>query len=517
MNPAPFFPLLDRLRPWLAGIVLVGLATLPFAGSLSDRRLWDDAHYVFDNPTLADRAHGVARIWAGDFLMDYYPVPQTVLWAEYGRFGQHPLGYRVANILLHAGGAIAVWWAARSWRLSWPWLVAAVWACHPTHCDAVCWIAQHKSTVATIFFATAAALAAKPAAWHALAVVAHGLACLSKTDAVMLPAVLITLELWRPHDSPRASARALTLRILPYAVVSLVTAAGAANFMATRVVTTPIELGTPVERLLKAGWAICFYVADTVWPVRLAAAYPLPEIRADDPAAWLPLTAVGIAAGMLGIAAWRGRPAAARGITAGAGAFVALLTPVLMILPQGFFRFSLVADRYLHLPLLAAAALAAAGCAAIAERSGRRISGVLAAGGLVVLLVAVTALHAPAYRSEETLWRGAIAAQPRAWFPYHGLGTTLLNEGGDATAAIPLLETAAAMHGTHPVTWFNLGLALIETGRPRKGREMLARAVALEPRYAVARRALEELDRRLDADGPTAAGGVREPAGAPAP
>jgi hypothetical protein len=46
----------------LAGFVLVCLATIPFAGSVSDRRLWDDPHYVFDNPTLADRSHGLARI-----------------------------------------------------------------------------------------------------------------------------------------------------------------------------------------------------------------------------------------------------------------------------------------------------------------------------------------------------------------------------------------------------------------------------------------------------------------------
>ena len=329
----------EHLRPWVAGAVLLCLATLPFAGSVSARRLWDDSHYVFDNPTLQDRVHGVARIWAGEFLMDYYPVPQTVLWAEYGWFGEDARGYRVANILLHAVGAIAVWWAAATWRLPWPWLMAALWACHPAHCDAVCWISQHKSTVAAIFFATALALAAKPAAWLPLAVCAHGMACLSKTDAVTLPAVLVALELYRRRsdDSLAGTARSLVPRILPFAVVSLVTAAGAARFMASRVVTTPIDLGSPLERLLKAGWAVCFYVADTVWPVRLAAAYPVPELRADDPVAWVPLASVVAAVAGLSVLASRGRSPAARAALAGSGAFIAMLAPVLMILPQGFF------------------------------------------------------------------------------------------------------------------------------------------------------------------------------------
>jgi len=490
----------EHLRPWVAGAVLLCLATLPFAGSVSARRLWDDSHYVFDNPTLQDRVHGVARIWAGEFLMDYYPVPQTVLWAEYGWFGEDARGYRVANILLHAVGAIAVWWAAATWRLPWPWLMAALWACHPAHCDAVCWISQHKSTVAAIFFATALALAAKPAAWLPLAVCAHGMACLSKTDAVTLPVVLVALELYRRRsdDSLAGTARSLVPRILPFAVVSLVTAAGAARFMASRVVTTPIDLGSPLERLLKAGWAVCFYVADTVWPVRLAAAYPVPELRADDPVAWVPLASVVAAVAGLPVLASRGRSPAARAALAGSGAFIAMLAPVLMILPQGFFRYSLVADRYLHLPLLAAAALAAGGAAALATVAGRRQTITLAAVVLALCVVA-TARHAPAYRSEESLWRAAIAAQPRAWYPYHGLGTALLNEGSDTAAAVPWLEKAAARHGEHPVTWFNLGLALIESGRPADARPALVRAVTLEPDYGLAKRVLQELDRRLGA------------------
>jgi hypothetical protein len=157
-------PVADPLRRWAAGVVLVCLATLPFAGSVSNQRLWDDSHYVFDNPTLEDRGTGLARIWAGEFLMDYYPVPQTVLWAEYGVFGQDAGGYRIANIVLHAVGVLAIWWGAVAWRLPLPWLLAAVWACHPAHCDAVCWISPHKSTVAAVFFAVALALAAKPVA-----------------------------------------------------------------------------------------------------------------------------------------------------------------------------------------------------------------------------------------------------------------------------------------------------------------------------------------------------------------
>jgi hypothetical protein len=85
-------------------LMLVALATLSFADSPSHERLRDDTHHVFDNPTLADRQRGLERVWRGEFVMDYYPVTQGVLWIEYGSFGGAVPPYRVANLLLHAAG-----------------------------------------------------------------------------------------------------------------------------------------------------------------------------------------------------------------------------------------------------------------------------------------------------------------------------------------------------------------------------------------------------------------------------
>ena len=69
----------DRLRGLIGGLFFCGfalccLAVVPFLPSVSQEQLWDDPHYVFDNPPVADRDRGLGRIWSGEFLMDYYPV-----------------------------------------------------------------------------------------------------------------------------------------------------------------------------------------------------------------------------------------------------------------------------------------------------------------------------------------------------------------------------------------------------------------------------------------------------------
>lgn len=47
-----------RLRELIGGLLLCCLAVVPFLPSVSQERLWDDPHYVFDNPPVADRDRG---------------------------------------------------------------------------------------------------------------------------------------------------------------------------------------------------------------------------------------------------------------------------------------------------------------------------------------------------------------------------------------------------------------------------------------------------------------------------
>jgi hypothetical protein len=511
---------------WLArGLVLCGLATIPFLPSISAERLWDDPHYVFENPPVADRERGLARIWAGEFLMDYYPVAQTAIWAEYGLFGDDARGFRLANIFWHAVGGCAAWWAARAWRLPGAWWLAALWAVHPTNVDAVAWISQHKATIAAVFFMLAAGafahgleaaheargaygLDGRRLGWYALALACHVAGCLSKTDAVMLPPLLTILEVWWwplvTADSRTLAARlpAIARRQLPFYAVSAGAAVVAMKFMRERTLQSPLDLGPPLDRVLDACWAVCFYLADVVWPANLAATYPVGDLPAGEATSWLwPALLVGLCA-----IAWAARRYDRGAAMAALAAFTILLVPVLFIVPQGFFQYSLVADRYLHLPLLAPAAVAAAALTLWADAARRRGCGAasLLPGALLIMtLAAVTWRHAADYRDERALWSAAMAAQPRAWYPHFGLGAHLLWDRHDAAAAIPPLTESCRRKPDFAKGHFVAGLAVTPT-RPADARRHLADAIAVEPEYVMAWLALGECCVRLnDLDGAT--------------
>jgi hypothetical protein len=197
--------------------------------------------------------------------------------------------------------------------------------------------------------------------------------------------------------------------------VSAAAAVVAMKFMRERTLQTPLDLGPPLERLLDACWAICFYLSEVFWPTNLAASYPVGDLRPDDAAAWIwPGLIAGLAA-----AGWLVRRRDQGATLAALAAFVSLLVPVLFVVPQGFFQYSLVADRYLHLPLLAPAALVAAGLVAVdGNWAGGRLRAVwgwvvpgwVAPGwGIGVALLAVLGVstwrHAADYRNERATGR----------------------------------------------------------------------------------------------------------------
>jgi protein O-mannosyl-transferase len=515
-------PAVTRITMTLRGVLLCWLAVIPFIQSASDEWLWDDPHYVSENPTIADSDRGLARIWAGEFLMDYYPVAQTAVWLEYRLFGGDPRWFRVAMIVWHACGALAVWWAAASWRLPRGWWLAAIWAVHPINVDTVCWVSQHKSVVAAFFFAIAAgafgrnAMAAheRSHGWYALAIACHAAACFSKSDAVMLPPLLSILEAWwRPlatGDSRPLANRlpAIARRQWPLYAVSALAAVVAMKFMRERTLRAPLDLGPPLERVLDACWAICFYLSDIVWPVNLAAAYPVGDLRPNDASAWIwPGLIAGLAA-----AGWLVRRHDRGATLAALAAFVSLLVPVLFVVPQGFFQYSLVADRYLHLPLLAPAAVVAAGLAAVNRgRVGGRLRAVwgwvapgwVIGAALIAMLGVITWRHAADYRNERAMWQAAIVAQPRAWYPHFGLGAHLLLDRQDAAAAIGPLQESCRRKPGFAKGHFVAGLALAPT-RPADARRHLADAIAVEPEYVMAWLAMGECCVRLgDMDGAT--------------
>ena len=489
------------MPPTRAGrpLLLLAAAVLPFLPSLSGGPLWDDDHYVFANPVVHNSRTGLIEAWQGRHLMDYYPVTHSLFWLEWQAFGDRPLGFRIVSCGLHAIGSLLVWHLLRQFQLPGAFLAAVVWATHPVQVDAVCWISQQKSLLSALL-ATGAVLAygryrQTPAPscgrWYATALGLHALACLSKTDAVMLPGVLLLLETFGWFGEADRScwswkqAKTAMPRMLPFFAISAAAGVLAIVFMNSRVVTSPIDLGSPSNRLLKAVWAYSFYWLDFLTPFNLAAVYPEPVLPRDAVIAATVLTAG------TGLLLWL-LPRQRAGVLLVGLLVGCLLLPVLYIAPQGFYKCSPVADRYLRLPLVVMAAGTVAAGTGLVPRRWHALAGLVTIG----VLASLTWFHATDYRSETLMWRAAIRNQPEAWYPHYGLAGRLLFDDGDPDGAAA--EAAIALEGNADFPPLLLVAGLAAAGREdfAAAEQHLSRAIAVEPAFEVARQALAEVHRR---------------------
>ncbi len=110
-------------KPWLLPVLLVVLTFVVYLPALQCGFIWDDDYYVTENRALRS-LDGLGRIWVEPGTTpQYYPLVFTTFWGEYHLWRLQPLGYHLANILLHTLNAVLLWCVlrrldirARGWR-----------------------------------------------------------------------------------------------------------------------------------------------------------------------------------------------------------------------------------------------------------------------------------------------------------------------------------------------------------------------------------------------------------------
>ena len=488
---------------------LVFLATLlAYGPALRAGFVWDDDAHV-TKPALQS-LHGLGRIW-GELgaTQQYYPVLYSAFWLEHRLWGDSPVGYHVANVLLHATaaclfGLVLLWWGAPAAGTEGrmvgadrsrahatrcvtdlPLFAALIFALHPVSVESVAWIAEQKNTLSTVFYLLAALTylewreglptkAARPYLyWVAFALFV--LAVLSKTVAATLPAALLVVAWWRRG---RLAAKEDVVPLLPW----LAFGAGAGLFSAWVERTyigaqgAVFALGF-VDRCLVAGRAACFYLRELFWPVNIAFIYPRWSV--DAAAAWQYLFPLG-AIGALAIC-WlvRGR---SRGPLAAALFFVGSLFPTLGSFNVYAFAFSYVADHWQYLANLGIIAAVAAGLAALPW--SRRIAG---AGGaaLLALLAVLTWRQCRMYDNVETFYRTILAGNPAAWMAHDNLGVVLAHSGR-LPEAVEHYREALRLKPDSAEIYHDLGTALTQTGQVPEAIADYEQALRLQPAYAEA-------------------------------
>ncbi len=462
------------------GLLVIG-SYLPafFAGFVWDDRIFTGARAVRD-------WSGLRPIWLSPSEIEneahYWPLVYTTFWLEHKLWGYAPAGYHVVNVLLHLANTLLLWRLAGRLAVPGAWLLAAVFAVHPLHVESVVWVMERKDVLSGLFY-LAAFLAfvrfaeetrpRRARRHYLLALGLFGLALLSKSIVVTLPAALLIRQWWKEGRATGAGLLALA----PFFALGLAAAAADVAFSASR---EPLSLGySMVERGLIAAHALWFYAGKLLWPADLIVIYPHWEVSAADPGAWGYLAA----AAALAAALWLLRHRIGRGPLAGALFFAVTLSPVLGFVDYGYMQFSFVADRYQYLAGIGVMAVLTGAAAHGAGRlpGGWRKGAAGGAAAVLVLLGTLTWRQADLYRDGVTFFGHIVAHNPTAREAHRNLGEALTTQGRweEALAAFHIAEELAP---EDPREHSNIGAALIMLDRLDEAEEPLRRALELDPR-----------------------------------
>jgi hypothetical protein len=284
-------------------------------------------------------------------------------------------------------------------------------------------------------------------------------------------------------------------------------------------------------RLATSGPLLVRTIRHALLPHGLDVFYDVP-VRTDplEPVVLLSWGALLAGAGFL--LAWSRRMP---GLAFGAGWFTLAILPVSGL--PGLLYPSLMADRYLYLPLIGAVIALAGGVSVAMRRIPSSLGRAGTVAGLVVLAwsASLTAGRLPSWRDSVTLWERARAAAPRNhWVlnelavayglqgrlsesrqlleDLYGLGdrtSRLFNNmarvhylQGDLDQAEDLLRRALAFHPTDSTAMANLGEIHIRRGRPGPAAWVLGEALRHNPFNSKARHYLNFLLRDAPAAGP---------------
>jgi tetratricopeptide (TPR) repeat protein len=412
---------------------------------------YDDDRYVYANPHVRAGLSAAGLRWALTTFeqANWHPLTWLSHMADVSLFGLRPAGHHATSLLVHIGAAVLLLAVLEAmtgalWRSA---FVAALFALHPLHVESVAWVAERKDVLAGFFWmATLAAWTSyvrHPGPGRYLAAFcccALGLA--AKPVLVTLPIVLVLLDFW-PLGRWRPGAAGAAGRLLQEKVplLALALCSGAVTLLAQErggALKTLVEYPFEV-RLANALLSCVAYLAQTVWPARLAVFYPHPG------AAAVSLKAGGAALLLAGATLFCLRRVSIRPCLAvGWLWYLVTLAPMLGLIQAGA---QARADRYTYLPLV----------------------------GIFLMVAWGGPMLVPAFRFREAfLGAAAVLAVSGSLVVAHGQ----VRHWRDS---VSLFEHALQVTRGNYIAHDNLSGALDEAGRKREGLLHALEALRLQP------------------------------------
>jgi len=476
---------------------LLGLVTfVVYSGSLSFDFVWDDWPQIVNSPIIRTwsnlpRAFG-SDLWYHVARHQVYYRPLFVAWSmlNYTLFGLRPWGWHLGAVLLHVGAVLAVFWLARRLGLEY-WtaaLAALIFALHPVHIEPVTWISAASDTMVTMFSALAFAAflngrdpqRKKNTAWWLASLALLACALLTKEMAVMFSA-LVAIYAWlypvEGKASPGQRVLGAAMEAAPYAVVTLVYA-----LLRRHALLQATAQFDPSHGMMDVGRTLplvmSIYLRQLLLPVGITGLYYTPYVTGAFLGQVVAPAAV-LGAALVGVWYWNRR--SGNSIVAFAGLWLLVgLAPALYL--RNFSNGDFVRDRYMYLPSIGFAILAATGLRQLPSIKGWSAPAVQACAVLVLC-----GGYACASIAQQVYWANDLMVLLRGQSLYPENPYTMLglakeySQRGAHDRAIALAQAVVRDHPEYGYGPLALAEVYIHAGRFEEGRVWLDR---VNPDYA---------------------------------
>ena len=508
-------------RYFLGAVAILLLALVAYWPLHTAGYIWDDGGWLVHNH-FVHHWRGLWNIWFNPHdSIQYYPMVFTAFNIQWHIWGGNAFGYHLLNIIMQAVDAIFLWRILKALNLRSAWIAAAIWAIHLVQVETVGWVVEQKSLLSALFLfpailawtgfadlqgnrvADTPFLTGRQWRVYALATLLFILALCSKTDACIVPVVLLFVLVWKRGTIKTRDV----LLLVPWMIFGFLAA----------LMTIHIEHGqagakghgfqfTIAQHLIIAGKDLWFYPFKLFWPWPMMAVYPRWHI--SHVAAWewiFPITAFAIPLVLLAISNKIGR-----------GAFVAVCVYGLMISPLlGFIAFytemyTFVADHYQYLACIGIIVLATEVAAGIFSRLGSvenaaeemvpptdgqktSVAAVTDGGigrwlGMAVSALVLLALGTMTWAQSEIytpplrVWTHNIKCNPDCWLAMERVGVHEYGKG-HVSAALVLFQRANELsHGNNLIVNSNLGDVYRHLGQYAKAIPYYRRSLAVAAR-----------------------------------
>jgi protein O-mannosyl-transferase len=416
----------------------------------------DDYFYLVDNAHLHS-GWDWATIWWSFRAFNYanwIPLTWLSYALEYPFFGSNPAGYHTVNILLHALDVVLLFWVLKraTGRGGRSFMVAALFALHPMNVEPVVWIAERKTVLSMVFFL----LALEAYRWYArapglrryvLVLLFCGMAMAAKPQVITLPFLLLLWDYWplqRMLPSSRSSLEAASTLYPPRSFSSLIKEKlpllflSAVDAVLTLYTQKSVRLGLmpPFSlRFKNAVFSYWLYIKKAFWPSGMAPEYPQ---LGRDVSWWQVFGVLFLLIAITALVVWFRRK---RYLPVGWLWFVGALVPMIGLLQaaqQG------MADRFVYQAYLGLFFIVCWGTADWAEQhaiSVRRLASVSAV--VLLALTMVTHRQIGYWKDKFTLWSHATQVVNHHWIAEDNLGVYLMEQGKPADALTHFFRASA--------------------------------------------------------------------------